>query len=400
MDLSEFGIRFLLLAHRINKHINGYVDFYIGPKDIPQLVNTEAAFSPNNLLIDCTVLLKDLYKQGFDKRRELYIEKLLKAMKTSIEILIGVEISIKDQFLRLYNVELQPIEESELESLKEEYNSAYDNLGSLEKRMNDLRVKRAVSNNMVYRLFKKALLITRERTEKKFINLLPSKERIVLELVTNNDEIKWAYYNWYLGNYCSRIKINPNYNIYWIGLLAAAAHEGYPGHHTEFSIKEQRLYRDLNQFEHSILLLHSPKLIISEGIADLALNMLFSNREVVEIGLREFCPDSSNEFPLEKMIAQNEVKGKITLFWYSFAYHALIDKYSNKELIRYATNFEIVSKENIKVQLNKLSNPVYSKNAFMYDLGCNLIKQRYGEHPSVKDFQKLLIDPFLPSDLL
>ncbi|MHA1461436.1 MAG: hypothetical protein ACTSO8_08140 [Promethearchaeota archaeon] len=66
--------------------------------------------------------------------------------------------------------------------------------------------------------------------------------------------------------------------MYWTVLLLFASHEGYPGHHTEFSIKEQRLYQELNQFEHSILILHSPKLIISEGIANTVLVlMMFLN---------------------------------------------------------------------------------------------------------------------------
>jgi len=400
MKLSEYGIRFLRLPLRIDKHNKGYVDFYIGPKKLREIVDNEVKTSPNKLLTDCKALQKDLYKQGYAKKRERYLEKMLTAMRTSIEILNGIEIPIKEQFLRLYDVALQPVNESELEDLKEEFNAAYGGPGSLEKRMNDLRVRRAIPEGKVFGLFKKALNITRERTKELFVNLLPQKERIVLELVKNNDEIKWAYYNWYVGNLCSQIEVNPNCNMYWTGLLIGAAHEGYPGHHTEFIVKEQRLYRELNQFEHSILLLYSPKLILSEGIADLAVEMLFSNREAVEIGLREFCPDSSNEASLEIMMAQNKVKGKITLFWYNFAYHALIDKYNDEELMRYGTNFEIVSKENIKIELNKLSNPVYSKNAFMYNLGRNLIKHKYGAPPSVNVFQKLIINPLLPSDLI
>ncbi len=400
MKLSEFGIKFLCLALRIDKHIKGYIDFYIGPKKLRKIVDNEVLTSPNKLLTDCKALQKNLFKQGYDKKRERYLEKHLRAMEASIEILNGIEISIKEQFFRLYDVILQPVKESELDNLKEEFNAAYGGLGSLGKRMNDLRVKRTVPEGKVYELFKKALNITRERTKELFVNFLPQKERIVLELVKNNDDVKWAYYNWYMGDFRSRIEINPNYNIYWTGFLTAAAHEGYPGHHTEFIVKEQRLYRELNQFEHSILLLHSPKLILSEGIADLAVNVLFSNREAVEIGLRELCSDSSNEDSLEIMMAQNKVKGKITLFWYNFAYHALIDKYSDDQLMRYGTNFEIVSKENIKNQLKKRSNPVYSKNAFMYNLGSNLIKYKYGDPPSVKAFQNLIINPLLPSDLI
>jgi hypothetical protein len=400
MKLSEFGIRFLHLVLHIDKHNKGYVDFYIGPKKIRKIVDNEAITSPSKLLTDCKALQKDLFKQGYNKKRERYLEKMLIAMRTSIEIINGAEIPFKEQFLSLYDVALQPVKESELDHLKEEYNAAYGGLGSLEKRMNDLRIRRTIPKGKVFELYKKALNITRERTKELFVNFLPQKERIVLELVKNNDEIKWTYYNWYVGNYCSRIEVNPNFNMYWTGLLAAAAHEGYPGHHTEFAIKERVLYRELNQFEHSILLLHSPKLILSEGIADLAVELLFSNWEAVEIGLRELCPDSSNEDSLEIMIAQNKVKGKITLFWYNFAYHALIDKYNDEELMRYGTNFEIISKETIKNQLKKISNPVYSKNAFMYNLGYNLIKNKYGEPPSIKDFRYLLVNPILPSDLI
>ncbi len=395
-----FETEFLLLPLRIDKHNKGYVDFYIGPKKIRKIVDNEVLTSPNKLLTDCKALQKGLFKQGYDIKRERYIEKMLTAMRTSIEILIGIDIPFKEQFLRLYDVVLHPVNESELDNLKEEINTAYGGLGSLERRINDLKVQRTVPEGKVSELYKKALNITRERTKELFVDLLPQKERIVLELVKNNDKVKWSYYNWYLGNFRSRIVVNPNYNMYWTAFLSGAAHEGYPGHHTEFAIKEKVLYRELNQYEHSLLLIHSPKLILSEGIADLAINMLFSNREAVEISIRELCPDSSNEDSLEIMMAQNKVKGKLTLFWYNFAYHALIDKYKDEELMQYGTNFEIFSKETIKNQLKRISNPIYSKNAFMYNLGTNLIKHKYGELPSVKEFRYLLANPILPSDLI
>ena len=398
--MSEFGIEFLLLALRIDKHIKGYVDFYFGPEKLRKIVDNEPITSPKKLLLTSKTLLKQLGSQGYNKERERYLEKLLIAMRTSIELLIGIEISIKEQFLRQYDVVLQPVKESELDNLKEEFNAAYGGLGSLEKRMNDLRVRRTIPEGKVFELFKKALNITRERTKELFVNLLPQKERIVLELVKNNNEVKWAYYNWYLGNLRSRIEVDPNYNMYWTGLLAAAAHEGYPGHHTEFIAKEQRLYRELNQFEHSILLLHSPKLILSEGIADLAVKMLFSNREAVEIGLRELCPDSTKEASLDIIMAQNKVKGKITLFWYNFAYHALIDNWSKEDLIQYATSFEVFDYDTVSNQLRLINNLSHSTTIFSYSLGRNLIINKYGEFPSIKNFRNLLAKPILPSDLV
>jgi len=402
--LSEFGIEFLLLALRIDKHIKGYVDFYFGPEKLRKIVDNESITSPKKLLLDAKMLLKQLGSQGYDKERERYLEKMLIAMRTSVEILSGIKIPIKEQISRLFDITLRPVNTSELQNFKEDFNEAYltRRTGTSKERMNDLRVRRKVPEAKVFKLFKKALDMVETRTKELFVDLLPKKEHIFIDLVKNdNNNIKWTCYEFYLGNLESRLEINPNYNMYWTALLSLTAHEGYPGHHTHFSINEQRLYRELNQFEHSILLLHSPKIIICEGIADLALNVLFSSyREQAEISLREFCPDTSKEDCLEVLTAQNKVKSKVSLFWYDFAYHALIDGWNDKKLIQYANSFKLFSKENIKNQLNVISNPLYTINDFSYSLGSSLIINKYGEFPSVKNFRDMLVNPILPSDLI
>ncbi len=130
VNLSKFGEDFLLLALRIDKHIKGYVDFYFGPEKLRQIVDNESPTSPNKLLKDSITLIQELGEQGYDKERERYIEKLLTAMKTSIEILNGTEISIKDQFVKLYDVDLQLPNEAELDNLKEQYEDANKGSGS------------------------------------------------------------------------------------------------------------------------------------------------------------------------------------------------------------------------------------------------------------------------------
>ncbi|MHA1320607.1 MAG: hypothetical protein ACTSQ1_12465 [Promethearchaeota archaeon] len=397
--ISKFGEDFLLLALRIDKHIKGYVDFYYGPEKLRQIVENESLTSPNKLLKDSIALIKQLGGQGYNKEREHYIEKLLIAMKTSIEIIIGSEISIKDQFIKLYDVDLQPAKEAELDNLKEEYEEAYIGSGSLEERMNKLRITRKVPESKVFKFFKKAVDITEKQTKELFIDLLPKNERVIIDVVNSREKVKWACYNWYMGKYVSRIEVNPNYQMYWTAFLTFSSHEAYPGHHTEFAIKEEKLYRELNQFEHSLLILHSPKLVVSEGIANKAISILFSNHEVAEIGLNEFCSDPLNEATLEELELQNIVKAKIPLFWYNFAYHALIDSYDEKELMRYGKNLEIYSDEDLIIGIEKMSNPAYSNNAFMYYLGNNIL-QKFGDVPSLKEFQNLLVNPILPSDLI
>ena len=188
--------------------------------------------------------------------------------------------------------------------------------------------------------------------------------------------------------------------MYWSSLLDAAAHEGYPGHHTEFVVKEYYLYRKNSQFEHSILLLNSPTLIISEGIANNALNVLFSYRDQAEISLKEFCSNLHEVVPLNTLIKQYSVKRKLDKFTYNLAYHALLDKWSEEKVTRYATSFKIFSKEDINNRLKLLKDPVHSTTIFSYFLGSKFILDKFGEFPSVKNFINLLIKPILPSDLL
>ena len=45
--ITKFGEEFLTLALRINKLIDGYVDFYFGPEKIYQIVDSESKKSPN-----------------------------------------------------------------------------------------------------------------------------------------------------------------------------------------------------------------------------------------------------------------------------------------------------------------------------------------------------------------
>lgn len=402
MELSNYGRDFLLLALRIGKHKTGYVDFYIGPNKLHQVVDNEVLTSPKKLLEDCKILQKNLFFQGYSKTREKYLEKYITAIRTSVEILDGINISVTDQFTNFYDVPLQLVDESELEENVELIKEAYGVSGNLEKHMNDLRKQRTIQGSQVLKLFKKALKIVEVRTKEIFDEMLPSEERIEINLVKNNsiENIKWAYYNWYKGNYCSQIDINPNYNMFWTSVLSAASHEGYPGHHTEFCVKEKVLYKDLNQFEHSLLLLNSPKLVISEGIAETAINILFSYRDQAEIGLREFCPNTAIEDSIDLLALQNEIKGKWHLFSYNLAFHALIDEWSEKKLIQYAKNFGLFSDQTIKNQLKMISDPVHSTTIFSYNLGSNLIINKYSQFPSVTNFKDLLTKPILPSELV
>jgi hypothetical protein len=57
-------------------------------------------------------------------------------------------------------------------------------------------------------------------------------------------------------------------------LIRTAAHETYPGHHTERCCKEETLVRGRGLLEETIVLLPTPQSLVAEGIATLAPRML------------------------------------------------------------------------------------------------------------------------------
>jgi hypothetical protein len=92
---------------------------------------------------------------------------------------------------------------------------------------------------------------------------MPVEESVTYEIVSNKT---WIAYNWYKG-YHSNIEVNADLPITIVLLVDLAAHEAYPGHHTERTMKDAHLYRDLGRVGTSVVTTSAPECLISEGIA-------------------------------------------------------------------------------------------------------------------------------------
>ncbi|MEE3848930.1 DUF885 domain-containing protein [Gordonia sp. LSe1-13] len=96
---------------------------------------------------------------------------------------------------------------------------------------------------------------------------LPDREIVDFEVVTDKP---WSGFNYYLGDYRSRVAINVDLTQYMSTLPHLIAHEAYPGHHTEHCRKEQILVGG-GQQEQTIFLVNTPQCLMAEGLADHAL---------------------------------------------------------------------------------------------------------------------------------
>ena len=68
-----------------------------------------------------------------------------------------------------------------------------------------------------------------------------------------------------------------------LDLVGLAAHEAYPGHHTERAAKEQRLIVDAGWLEEAIQLVPTPQALVSEGIAEVGLDVILDDESQQEL---------------------------------------------------------------------------------------------------------------------
>ena len=100
---------------------------------------------------------------------------------------------------------------------------------------------------------------------------LPDGEGVVLEIARDKP---WLAFCEYLGDLRSGIAVNADFPMSAIELLQLTLHETYPGHHAERCSKEHRLVRGRGLLEETLVLVPTPQSLVSEGIAELAPELL------------------------------------------------------------------------------------------------------------------------------
>ncbi len=395
MDLDDFAKNYIILGLRINKHIDGYVEHYYGPSDLKTIVDTEKILSPNQLLKDCLVLKNQLTNQGFEAKRQKFLLKNIEAMETIIRKITGEKVPYLEQVERLFDFKPVLYKDEFFYNLKEKAEELYKGNGKLSDRIELYSKKRMIPPNKIKTNFIKTLDIVQEQTNNLFQELLPSQEKVIISEVTNKS---WPMYCWYQGNYISKIEINIEKVHYWTHLLHTVCHEAYPGHHTERTLKERYLFRNKGYFETSILIIYTPEIVISEGMGILAERVLFNPTESIQILLEKVLNNKKIEDSLEDLIGQSEIREGFRRFESNLAYYKYVYNWNEEELTKYARNFRVIPDVGIKAMLEFITDKIWAPYILVYQ-GERLITEKFGNKPSPKEFQKLLTEQILPSDL-
>ena len=387
---------FVRLALAINEHLPGYVDAYLGPTEWNQAALQDGKLPISELKQRVDQLAANVsHKNEWDMQRKDFLTHQVNAMQMSLRLLAGENLSLAKEAQALYDVQPVWMDESDFVGYQELLDETLPQGGSLRERLENWNNSLEISIDNAKELLPFITRTFRELTRKKFD--LPDDESFSVEFVSNQT---WMAYNRYLGEYKSRIEINTDIPMRVNELSVMLAHEGYPGHHTEFAIKEAKLIRQMDFQEHFVTLINSPSCVISEGIARSALETVLTNQELEDFYREEILPRAEmTHLDAKKIIEIQQAEQKIRHLWGNAAFMLHDQKKSMDEVISYLRKYEMSTEQEANRAIQFMSGPLDRSYIFTYTVGYDLLKELFNHVDRDKYFARLLEEPVTPSQI-
>ena len=246
---------YVQLGLRLGRHVEGLVDAYYGPLELKEQVDTEPLAEPAALVEDADALLARL--------DDGWLRDQAHGLRTYAGVLAGEDIAYSDEVEGCYGLRPGRVGTEVYEAVHERLDELLPGSGDLAARYEEWRQSRIVPAEKVVSALRDVVEVLHARTAE--LVDLPAREGLVAEEV--RDEPWWAF-NFYLGDLHSRVVVNVDVPSICDDVVELAAHEVYPGHHTEHALKEQRFIRDRGEIEESIQLVPTPAALLKEGVAE------------------------------------------------------------------------------------------------------------------------------------
>jgi hypothetical protein len=331
----------------------------------------------------------------YDLQRRDFLTKQVRAMSAVIRKLSGTPLGFREEVQLYFDITPEKVDEAVFEVARAEIDRLLPGQGSLIDRMGAWKEGLELRPDRVLPTFDLACRETRSRTLALFD--LPPGEELSLQLV---EDRSWSAYNWYLGDYQSRIELNTDLPLHASSAVPILAHEAYAGHHTEHAIKEHVLYREAGRAEHAIQLLLAPECVLSEGLADSAEGVIFDRAELALFLHDELYPeagitavDVETQLRLERAAeALRAVDGNAALLLHC-------DGVPADEVQQYIERYRVCTPQEAAHTLGFLQNPLFRSYIFNYAVGKALLAPLLEGPDAAANFRRLLREPFTPTQI-
>lgn len=390
---QEWGERFVRLALAIDEHLPGYVDAYFGPEEWKAQAKQAGKLPLSALTEQTDRLAADISRdESMSAQRRDYLSRHVTAMQMTLRLLRGENVSLADEVEGMYDVRPMWKEETNFEQAHKLLDDALPAGDSLKDRMLDWEHTLEIPLEKVKGLLPIIIERLRKLTDRKFA--LPDGEDFTVEFVSDQP---WSAYNWYLGNFRSRIDLNTDLPIRVNFLPGLMAHEGYPGHHTDLVIKEKVLVRKLKYFEFTVNLINAPSAVMAEGIATTALRTVLNDEELEQWFREELLPAAGiTQIDPKRLLAISRA-GRLLNGLSGNAAFMLHDQHrSEQEIGQYLQTYGLSSEKEAKKTIDFISNPLYRSYIFTYHVGYDLFQELFKHGNRDRHFKRLIEEPVTP----
>lgn len=270
--VDELAEDFVRLGLALGVHDSDYVDAYFGPAEWREQAQA-AGLSLNDVLAQSDRLIEFLKQAEADEGEEARLRALTAnavALQTRVRLLMGEKIPFDEQTKLLFGVVAPPLDPKAEEERRSALDATYTGTGTLAQRQKAYLDATTVPTDTLGTLTDLTIGECRRRSNE-WIDL-PEGEGFELELVKDKP---WGGFNYYLGDYQSKIEINIDRPIQIGRFVDIGCHEGYPGHHVYGVLRDKIFVQERNWVEHTLYPLYAPSAILAEGSAEYGIAMAF-----------------------------------------------------------------------------------------------------------------------------
>jgi hypothetical protein len=244
-----------------------------------------------------------------------------------------------------------------------------------------------------------AAVITDLQRWTKELYTLPSNERYDLNFVHDKP---WSGYSQYKGNGVSNIEINGDLPIPIMKIIELMAHEIYPGHHTENSIKETKLILREGRQELNMILSLTPACIVIEGIATHAEEIILDEDKYIYWLETKLLPIAGmTDLDARRLVAIKKAHDKIFGVGTNAAFMYWDEGQKGEDIKSYYQEYSLKSEKFIDNFVeNWLPHPLFHIYSFTYLHGYRLLERLFNETGDPHFwFGQLLEETYLPDQV-
>ncbi|MET7773486.1 DUF885 domain-containing protein [Nocardia sp. NPDC005366] len=268
MEAHPLVTEYLRLGLAFDRLEEGFVDAYTGDPVLRREVENAPAPQPSELASRAADLRAALPEAGLAPERTEFLDVHLRALECSGRKFAGESIGFVDEVRAYFDVEIAPGDVEDYRDAHRRMDEVLPGDGPLAERVGAHRRADEIPPERLQACVDAFSSALRELVRDRYP--LPDHEHVSYEVVGDKP---WSGFNYYLGNYHSKVAINSDLKQHMANLPHLIAHEAYPGHHTEHCRKEAGLVA-AGQAEQTLFLVNTPQCLMAEGLADLALRSI------------------------------------------------------------------------------------------------------------------------------